>query len=256
VNSQEINNKRRAFVFLPLILGTIFILLLGGVGAGIIKTTQEISKAVKEAQKLQEEKSYEEAVSKLEELENNFLVKYFGFKKDEITKLIEENSKLIEKIKKEELAEEKKEKEKKEEAGEEKAKEKEILDCKSSLDCLINCAQSCQPSKVEDRIVVKLGDWTADVLFLGEIKGEENGGCIFYVKAEKLYQLKKEGVGEEESQKETEKWRNFIEGAEELCFFEKEKLVEWLKLASEGVLPSFEGAECQYGSLEILQILQ
>ena len=244
---------KKAFVFVPLILGTIFILLLGGIGLEIIKSDEKISKAMEKIQRLKKEKNYELALEKLEDLENNFLVKYFAFKKEEIEKMIKETSKLLQETKietKEREEDEGKEKEK------EELKQREVVDCKNDLDCLMESAQNCTLSKVKDRISVKIGEWQADIFVFAEIRGKENKKCLFYVKVEKLYEFKKEGMSRKEIEKETEKWRKFVEGANELCYFENEDLVLWLEKLKEGILPSFERARCEKRVWELLQILK
>jgi len=242
--------KEKSFAFIPLILGIVAILLLGGVGLEIIQTKQKISRAISEVQTLQKEKKFEEAIQKLESLENNFLIRYFGFGKDEIDRKIEENRRLIEEVEiEEDKAKIEKNKEKKEETV------LEILDCQDNFDCLIKAAKNCNLAKVKDKIFVKVGSYNADILFSAEIKGKEGEKCVLHVKAEKLYKLEKEGMTEEEAEKETQKWKSFIEGAQEICKFNNEDLVKWLETLKEGILPSFESAECQYRGLEILEIL-
>jgi len=235
---------KKGFALLPLILGIIFILLLGGVGLGIVQTKQKISKAILEVQTLQKEKKFEEAIQKLENLENNFLVRYFGFGKSEIDKEIEKTEKMIEQMK---IEEEKKVEEQLKEKIK-KPEEFQIKDCQDDLDCLIESAKNCNLAKVKDRISLKVGSYDADVLLFAEIRGKENEKCILFVEAEKLYKLEKEGKDE------TQKWKSFIEGAQEICKFKSEDLVKWLETVKEGVLPSFEGAECQYRGIEILEI--
>ena len=242
--------KEQSFAFIPLILGIVAILLLGGVGLEIIQTKQKISRAISEVQTLQKEKKFEEAIQKLESLENDFLIRYFGFGKDEIDRKIEENRRLIEEVEiEEDKAKIEKNKEKKEETV------PEILDCQDNFDCLIEAAKNCNLAKVKDKIFVKVGSYNADILFSAEIKGKEGEKCVLHVKAEKLYKLEKEGMTEEEAEKETQKWKSFIEGAQEICKFNNEDLVKWLETLKEGILPSFESAECQYRGLEILEIL-
>jgi hypothetical protein len=248
---EKIKKETKAFAILPLILGIIFVLLLGGVGLEIVQTKQKISQTISEVQNLQKEKKYEEAIQKLEQIENNFLVKYFGFEKDKIDKVIEENRILIKEAQQKQVKEET---EKMEEVTQEA--QPQILDCKDSLDCLIGAAKNCNLAKMRDRISLKFGSWEADVLFSAEIKGKENEKCVFYVEAEKLFSIKKEGMTEEEIEKETEKWQPYVEGAKEICLFKNEDLVNWLQIVKEGILPSFEGAECKYHGLEIQKIFQ
>jgi hypothetical protein len=246
---EKIKKETKAFAILPLILGIIFVLLLGGVGLEIVQTKQKISQTISEVQNLQKEKKYEESIQKLEQIENNFLVKYFGFEKDKIDKVIEENMILME----ETQGGEKDTEEIKELPQETQF---QVLDCKDSLDCLIETAKNCNLARMKDRISLKFGSWEADALFSTEIKGKENEKCVFYIEVEKLFSIKKEGMTEEEIEKETEKWRPYVEGAKEICLFKNEDLVNWLKIVKEGILPSFEGAECKYHGLEIQKIFQ
>jgi len=245
---------QKGFIPIPLILGIIFILLLGGVGLGIVKTQEKISKATAEIQSLEKEQKYDESIKKLEELENSFLVRYFGFRKDEIQNEIEKNKKLLEayQIESEKQGEEKKEEEVEKE---EEVAQPQVVDCQNNLDCLIETAKNCTPAKLQDIISVEIADYIPTISFFGEIKGKEGEKCLFYVRTEKLIDLKKEGLSQEEIEEEKEKLKPFIEGAEELCLFRNEDLVKWLETVKGGELPSFEGAECKYHGLEMLKNL-
>ncbi len=247
---EERNKNQKGFIPVPLILGIIFILLLGGVGLNIIKTKEKISKAVAEVQGLEEEGNYNEAIEKLKKLEDNFLVRYFGFKREEIQNEIEKNKKLLEQNQAATtttsttttIAEEK----------EKKEIQLSYVDCQDDIDCLIEKAKNCTPAKSREVISVKVGDYYPTILFVGEIRGKEQGRCVFYVQAEKLIKLEKEGLSPEEAEKEKETLRPFIEGAEEVCLFRNEDLVKWLETVKAGELPSFEGAECRYHGLEMI----
>lgn len=248
--------KEKGFIPIPLILGIIFILLLGGVGLGIIKTQEKISEAIIEIQNLEKEEKYDETIDKLEELENSFLVRYFGFRKDEIRNEIEKNKNLLEEYQKEsgKEAEEKQEVVKEQEIEKEEAQPL-IIDCQNNLDCLIETAKSCTPAELQDIISIEIADYILTISFFGEIRGEKTERCLFYIRAEKLIDLEKEGLSQEEIEEEKERLSPFIEGAEEICLFRNEDLVKWLEIAKEGKLPSFEGAECRYHSIEILKDL-
>jgi len=261
---EERNKNQKGFIPVPLILGIIFILLLGGVGLNIIKTKEKISKAVAEVQGLEEEGNYNEAIEKLKKLEDNFLVRYFGFKREEIQNEIEKNKKLLEQgqIKTiitptttsitEEEGEAEGKGRSKDEGKEKKEAQPSYVDCQDDIDCLIEKAKNCIPAKSREVISVKVGDYYPTILFVGEIRGKEQGRCVFYVQAEKLIKLEKEGLSPEEAEKEKETLRPFIEGAEEVCLFRNEDLVKWLETVKAGELPSFEGAECRYHGLEMI----
>ena len=263
---KERNKNQKGFIPIPLILGIIFILLLGGVGLNIIKTKEKISKAVVEIQNLEKEQNYSEAIEKLKKLEDSFLVKYFGFKREEIQDRIEKNKKLLEQVQKKTtitptttpIAEDKDEG--KSEGKDEEKEKKEIqisyVDCQDDIDCLIEKAKTCTPAKSHGIISVKVGEYYPTILFVGEIRGKEQGKCVFYVQAEKLIKLEKEGLSPEEAEKEKETLRPFIEGAEEICLFNNEDLVKWLKTVKTGNLPSFDNAECKYHGLEIIKEVQ
>lgn len=245
---------QQGFLPIPLILGIIFILLLGGVGLGIVKTQEKISKAVNEIQKLEKEQKYDESIKKLEALENSFLVRYFGFRKDEIQNEIEKNKELLE-IYQAELKEQNEEEKELEPEKEEEMSQNQVVDCHDNLDCLIETAKNCIPAKLRDVISVEVAGYVATISFFGEIRVKEGEKCPFYVRAEKLINLKKEGLSQEEIAKEKEKLKPFIEGTEELCLFRNEDLIKWLEIAKEGQLPSFEGAECKYHGVEMLKNL-
>lgn len=223
------------------ILGVVFILLLGGVGLKLINENQKISKAFLKVEELKKKGENEEAVKILRNLENNFLVKYFGFKRGEINKKIEEI--LSQKLN---LSQQNKETQGKEGEISTTTQTQEELapfDCKDSLYCLIEMAKNCQWSKIESEISFRTGIYTLSIMFKGEIENEKEEKCKIRIKVKNIIDVKKEGVTDED----TLNWlKKNIEGKEIICLFKNEDLVRWLKEIKNGVLPSFREAECKY----------
>ena len=262
--------KEKGFVVLPFILGIIFIVLLGGLGLELTNVNVKISKGLKKVQELERAGQPREAVQKLRELKNSFLVKYFGIKEDEINKEVEKNLKLLRETEKNDGKAAKKTNEKVE-SGIVPVSDAttSILDCNDNLSCLVRSAGTCTLSKVKSKVNVSVGDYLPTLLLYGEIKGKQAGKCLFYIRAEKLLGFKfspelvnkklEKGLSVNEIKKEEEnaeaKLRPFIEKKEELCLFRNKDLVKWLETIEQGLLPSFEGAECKYGDIEMLKNL-
>lgn len=192
---KKFQKGKNGFIPLPLILGIIFIVLLGGVGLGIIQTEKKISESVSEIQKLETERKYDEAIQILETLENNFFVKYFGFKKGEIDNEVEKIKSAIQEIEEEQTKEVQQPSVEEYEIQQPLTKENEgeivFFDCGDSLDCLIEKAKICSLAKVKSNISVEAGSYFVTVSFYGEIRGKEKEKCIFYIRAEKLLDLVK-----------------------------------------------------------------
>lgn len=231
--------SKKGIVLLPVILGIVFVLLLGGVGMEIVKTNQKISKAFSEVEEFKKEGRNEEAVAKLKSLEDNFLVRYFGFKREEIDKKINE---ILSQEVKEEEAEEIKEKEAPI-TTEEKKEEMEVFDCKENLFCLIEMAKNCQRAKTKSTISLRFDIYVIKGSFTGQIYKEKDGNCVFKARAEKIIDVKKEGVTNKDAM---ERLKKEVEGKEITCVFKNEDLVNWLREASQGKLPSFDRSHCKY----------
>lgn len=247
---RDFNQKIKGIALLPVILAVIFISLLGGVGLGILNTKNEISKSVVEIQKLEEEGKYDQALEKLKTLENNFFIRYFGFKKEEIENKISEIAKIVEQSKESEIKEGE---EIKKEAEKENISENNFFDCGDNLDCFIDYAKICSPTKIKSDVPLRLGKYYLLISFYGEIRGKEKDKCVFYIRAEKILDFQKEGEEPEKLEKEKSALKLFLEGKEEVCFFKNEDLTKWLEEVSREVLPFFEDAECKYKSLDLLK---
>lgn len=235
--SKYLFNFKKGFLVVA-ILGVVFILLLGGVGLKLISENQKISKAFLEVEELKKKGEREEAVKILKNLENNFLVRYFGFKRDEINKKIDE---ILSQREEKEIQEEKKEVPTTTTTPPQQ--NSEPFDCKDSLSCLIEMAKSCQWSKIESQISFLAKVYKISLIFEGEIEKGKEEKCKIKIKVKKVVSVKKKGIPDQD----TLNWlKKNIEGKEILCLFKNEELVRWLKEIKNGVLPSFEGAQCKY----------
>jgi len=89
-------NKKKGFIQIPLLIGIIFsIVVISGIGYGAVEYNKT-SKLVEEAGQLAKEEKYDEAIEKLKSVQNKWLVKNLGVKKQEIADKTEENKKDLE----------------------------------------------------------------------------------------------------------------------------------------------------------------
>ncbi|MFH1671281.1 MAG: hypothetical protein ABH889_00685 [Candidatus Portnoybacteria bacterium] len=94
-NINQENNTRKNFIqALPLIKISFLIVAVIIIGYGVWQY-DKISKAIANAEQLILEQNYENAITELESVQNNWTVKYLSFKKQEINQKIEENKQLL-----------------------------------------------------------------------------------------------------------------------------------------------------------------
>jgi len=90
---EEITQRQKGFIPLLIII-VVSIVAVSGIGYGAIEY-HKTSKMISEAEQLTKEEKYDEAIGKLESVQNRWLTKSFGLKKQEISNKIEQNTKLL-----------------------------------------------------------------------------------------------------------------------------------------------------------------
>jgi len=86
----------KSFIQIPLLVGVIvFIIVASGVSYGLVEYNKT-SKIIKKADQLSQEEKYNEAIELLEKIQNKWLVKELGVKKQVITEKLERNKRFLE----------------------------------------------------------------------------------------------------------------------------------------------------------------
>ena len=142
--------------------------------------------------------------------------------------------------------------------GPEKKEDAEMTDCGTDFECFIDAAEGCSPSKVTNTISMTAEGMTETDAEYYEIRGEEVGKCVFYIRTESIdvtfsddlkQEMLNEGYTEEDIVAEentiNDEANNF-EGDDGECRFDTEDLVEMLKKWAQGNVEQsdFDSATC------------
>ena len=87
---------QKGFIQIPLLVGIIVSIVVISVGGYVGFEYYKTSKVIKETEQLTKEEKYNEAIKKLETVQNNWFVKSLGIKKQVIVSEMEKNKKLLE----------------------------------------------------------------------------------------------------------------------------------------------------------------
>ncbi len=136
-----------------------------------------------------------------------------------------------------------------------------LISCKN-WDCFINASKNCDKSNFTVMQSIDMFGMNITTITYYELKGQENGKCIFYLRTEEQHinfsagliqnYLDSGTTSEEIQQQEQEanKQSDLLEGRDGQCNIENSKLAEILTKWKEGTFQgsvSCKGTECNYG---------
>ncbi len=123
-----------------------------------------------------------------------------------------------------------------------------VLDCEEDMDCFIEASEDCTPAKLSSTSTIELFGMVMVTSGFSEIKGEEEGKCVYYMRTENyemhfsdemVQQMLATGVTQEEIQQQeeetNEEYLEPFEGKDGICKFNKNSdLTNILIKAKEG----------------------
>ncbi|MFN3302015.1 MAG: hypothetical protein ACK413_03255 [Patescibacteria group bacterium] len=113
----------------------------------------------------------------------------------------------------------------------------EPIDCGTSIDCFISASETCSPAKTVYTVTVDIfGVKLTTTLFL-ELKGEETGKCVFYLRTEKIDLAFPSNVPQEVVNQQKAIYKK-LEGRDGTCKFNTSDLTAMLKRWKEGTFES------------------
>lgn len=135
-----------------------------------------------------------------------------------------------------------------EEVSQEQKSEEELVqspDCGEDMDCFIEASKECKESKVVNTVTVDFGSAQQSTTSTYEIKGEEAGKCLFYLKTEKIDVELPPGTSPDVEKQQNDAY-NQLEGREGTCKFQTADLTEMLTKWNQGEFSTgdFDKGDC------------
>lgn len=111
------------------------------------------------------------------------------------------------------------------------------IDCGASIDCLISASKTCSPTKAISTATVDIFGVKQTTTSFLEIKGEEAGKCIFYLRTEKIDLVFPSSIPQEVINQQKAIYKK-LEGRDGTCKFNPGDLTAMLTRWKEGTFQS------------------
>jgi hypothetical protein len=109
----------------------------------------------------------------------------------------------------------------------------DIKDCENDMDCLIEASKTCDPAQMRLVTYFRFMGVNQTTTNYFEIKGEESGKCVFYNQIEKI-QLDYPEEMPEDSLRSSKSAVSSLEGKDQTCYFDKDRLTTVLQNWKQG----------------------